>query len=84
MAFHRLGKICDNFSIANVSHSLTLVRFASFHFSLAKKKSEKIEGKSWTRAKVAACKVLRFPMGEIPYPAKLAFLFVSQSPSSPD
>ena len=29
------------------------------------------------RTKVAACKVLRFPMGEIPYPAKLAFLFVS-------
>lgn len=51
------------------------------------KKVEKKENKkrkiSWTRAKVAACKVLRFPMGEIPYPAKLAFLFVSRQAQNP-
>ena len=49
--------------------------FISFFGGKKRKKKEK---KSWARAKVAACKVLQFPMGEIPYPAKLAFLFVSQ------
>ena len=59
--------------------------FISFLDEKKKWKKRKIKKRkiSWTRAKVAACKVLRFPMGEIPYPAKLAFLFVSRQAQNP-